>query len=132
MKNKLIVLSGFVLGLAPVVALAANTSTSKCQVLLDAKGGAIEDIPTLLCKIGQIFNGAVPILIALAVLIFVIGVVQYVIANDEEAKKKGRARMIYGIVGLAVIVALFGLVNILTNTFGLQDQQDISFPQANI
>ncbi|KKS24434.1 MAG: hypothetical protein UU82_C0006G0032, partial [Candidatus Nomurabacteria bacterium GW2011_GWC2_41_8] len=36
-----------------------------------------------------------------------------------EAKKAGRDRIIFGIIGLAVIIALWGLVRILTNTFGV-------------
>jgi len=56
------------------------------------------------------------------------GVVQYVISNDEEAKKTGRNRMIYGIIGLAVIIGMWGLVNILKNTFGLDNVQNITLP----
>ena len=48
---------------------------------------------------------------------FVWGVVQYVIAGGEEAKKKGKDHVIFGIIGLAVIVSLFGLVNIVVKTF---------------
>jgi len=41
------------------------------------------------------------------------------IASDEEAKKAGRDRIIFGIIGLAVIVAMWGLVNILIKTLVL-------------
>ena len=46
------------------------------------------------------------------------------------AKKKGRDRVIYGIIGLAVIIAMWGLVKILTDTFGLtqSNQTDIILP----
>lgn len=112
MKKKLIVLSGFVLSLSPVAALAA-TFGGTCN------SGTITDLGSVLCKIGQLLNAVVPVLIALAVVWFVWGVISYMIGNDEEAKKRGRDRVIYGIIGFAVIVALWGLVNILTNTFGL-------------
>ncbi|MFA6177611.1 MAG: pilin [Candidatus Paceibacterota bacterium] len=113
MKKKLIALSGFVLGLAPVAALAATVGTGPCNA------GQISDIGGIMCKISQLLNAVVPVLIALAVVFFVWGVVSYVINDDEEAKSKGRDRIIYGIIGFAVIVALWGLVRILTNTFGL-------------
>jgi hypothetical protein len=45
--------------------------------------------------------------------------VQYVIADGEEAKKTGKDRMIYGLIGFAVIVGLWGFVNIIVSTFGL-------------
>ena len=49
---------------------------------------------------------------------FVWGVVQYVIAGGEEAKAKGRDHIIYGIIGLAIIFSLMGLVNLVVSTLG--------------
>ncbi len=112
MKKKLIMLSSFVMGLAPVVAFA--------QVNAQAPGcvGKI-GIPNIICRIGGLLNLIIPIVIALGLVYFVWGIISYVIASDEEAKTTGRDRMIYGIIGLAVIVAVWGLVNILLNTFGV-------------
>ncbi|OGI59793.1 hypothetical protein A2814_00385 [Candidatus Nomurabacteria bacterium RIFCSPHIGHO2_01_FULL_38_19] len=133
MKKKLIVLSGFVLALMlvviPVVALAQTTggpTGNPCNVGNFATASTIQD---LLCRIGNILNAVVPILVALGVVYFVYGVITYVIASDEEAKKKGRDRIIFGIIGLAVIVAVWGLVRILTRTFGLDNQRvPITYP----
>ncbi|MCX6752485.1 MAG: hypothetical protein NTZ87_03230 [Candidatus Nomurabacteria bacterium] len=66
-------------------------------------------------------KSVIPLIFALAVALFVWGVVQYVINSDEEAKKeKGRQFMIWGIIALAVMVSVWGLVNILGNTFGIE------------
>ena len=124
MKKKLIVLSGFVLGLAPVIALAQTTGGTPTV----CAGGAITTVQGLLCKFAEIFAAVLPVLIALGVIYFVWGVISYVIASDEEAKKAGRDRMIFGIIGLTVIVAVWGLVAILRNTFGLSNVQNIDFP----
>ena len=63
----------------------------------------------------------IPLIFALAVALFVWGVVQFVINSGEEAKKeKGRQFMIWGIIALAVMVSVWGLVNILGNTFGIE------------
>jgi len=110
MKKKLIALSSFGLTLMPLSAFAASNNCAFVQ------SGTIE---ALICRVGNILNTLIPILVVLGVVYFVWGVVQYVIASDEEAKKKGRDRMIFGIIGLAVIVAMWGLVAILTNTFNL-------------
>lgn len=123
MKKKLIVLSSFVLSFAPVVALAAVTTGSTTCI-----GTGVQDITMVLCKIGQILNAVVPVLIALGVVYFVWGVITYVIASEEEAKKNGRNRIIYGIIGLAVIVALWGLVGILTKTFNVDNTGIINLP----
>ena len=60
--------------------------------------------------------------------LFYLGSYFYVIASDEEAKTAGRDKIIYGIIGLAVIIAVWGLVKILTNTFGLNNTQNIVYP----
>ncbi len=121
MKKKLGVLSGVALSFAPLLALAQgvggnainNTRNVSCA---NASGGTIEWI---ICKIGDILNILIPILIVAGVVFFVWGVVQFVISDDEEAKKKGKNRMIFGIIGLVVIVAMWGLVGIVEKTFGL-------------
>ena len=89
-----------------------SATVSKCNI-------DISSIGDLLCKIGEILNATIPVLVALGVVYFVWGVVTYMIGSEEEAKKKGKNRIIYGIIGLAVIVGLWGLVNIVVNTFGL-------------
>ena len=124
MKKKLIILSGSVFGLAPFVALAQLTGSNPSVCLR----GQITTIQDLLCKFSEILNAILPVLIALGVVYFVWGVISYVVGSGEEAKKKGRDRIIYGIIGLAVIVGVWGLVAILKNTFGLNNVQRINFP----
>ena len=120
MKKKLVILSGSVLGLMPMVAFA--------QQALDCANAGSGNIQRILCTIGYLLNLIVPVVITLGIVYFVWGVISYVIAGDEEAKTKGRDRMIYGIIGLAVIVALWGLVNILLKTFGLDTPATVTFP----
>lgn len=110
MNKKLAILSGLGLVFAPLVALAQQ---SGCDY---AQPGTIEAV---VCKIGDILNTVIPILIVLGIVFFVWGVVMYVMAKEEEAKKKGRNQMIFGIIGLVVIVAMWGLVGIVINTFDL-------------
>lgn len=126
MKKKLVVLSGFVLGLAPVVALAQVTTNPTAFTCNN------DNLWGLLCKIGNLLNAIVPVLIALGVVFFVWGVITYVISSDEEAKAKGRTNMIYGIIGLAVIVGLWGLVRIVGNTFGLNNNINITLPTVPV
>ena len=132
MKKKLIVLSGFVMGVAPLVALAqgvvsSGTSSTGCEI-----GSRSGTLFGLLCRLGQLMNAVVPVLIALGVLYFVWGVVQYVIASDEEAKGAGKNRIIYGIIGLVVIIGLWGLVSVLRNTFALDNTTNIQLPTVPV
>ena len=125
------VLSGLVL-LTPALVFAQ----SACTPL--GSGGVTSSTGTLfnfLCTIKNLFNTIIPVLVALGVVYFVWGVITYVIASDEEAKKSGRDRMIYGIIGLAVIIGLWGLVGILGNTFNIgsdQNPEKITLPGVEL
>ncbi len=124
MKKKLIVLSGMALGFAPVLALAQQTG-----VLNRCAGVGQGTLSGILCKISDLLNLVVPILVALGVIYFIWGVISYVIGTDEETKASGRQKIIYGIIGLAVIVGVWGLVKILNTTFGVDtNQQHITLP----
>jgi len=130
MKKKLIVLSGFVLGLSPIVALAQVSTSGATSAGCDyGAGGTLFGI---LCRAGQFLNSVVPVLIALAVVYFVWGVITYVINDDEEAKKKGRDRVVFGIIGLAVIIGMWGLVNLLRNTFALNNNTNVTLPTVPV
>jgi uncharacterized membrane protein HdeD (DUF308 family) len=132
MKKKLMVLSGLVLGLAPVAVFAQVTtggSTSSGCNYVSTSGG---NLFGLMCRVGQFLNSVIPLLIALAVVFFVWGVVQFVISQDEEAKTRGRNKIIYGIIGLAVIIGLWGLVNLLGNTFGLNNAGNEELPTVPV
>jgi len=136
MKKKFlgfVVLSVFVLGgLLPVVASAQPTPVQ--QTCGTVGGSGTEDrvgtgtLETIICRIGSILNTIIPFLIVLGVLYFAWGVVSYVIGGDEEAKTKGRDRMIYGVIGLAVIVGVWGLVGILNRTFNPQTGGTVTIP----
>ena len=75
---------------------------------------------SLLCRLQQVLNAVIPVLVALGVVYLVWGIVQYFIGDSDEAKKKGKDRIMYGIIGLAVIISVWGLVYILVDTFGTE------------
>ncbi|MFA5783203.1 MAG: hypothetical protein WC868_13125 [Bacteroidales bacterium] len=79
----------------------------------------ITNIGDIICKAGSILKLIIPVLILLGIVYFVWGVVTYFINDTEEAKKKGRDKIIYGLLGFVIIFALQGLVTIVINTFGL-------------
>jgi hypothetical protein len=128
MKKKLVVLSSLGLIIAPFLAFA-QTTTGSGSCASQASG----TIGYILCIAGNILNTLIPILIVLGVVYFIWGVLQYVISSNEEDKAKGKSHMIYGIIGLVVIVALWGLVSILTTTFGLNSGSvNVNAPTINI
>ena len=123
-KIKLVAFS--LLTLTPLVALA-QASPGIC----DALGG----VSKIVCNINLVLGSILPVLVSLGVIYFVWGVVQYFIGDSEEAKTKGRDRIIYGIIGLAVIISVWGLVKIVTDTLvvggGAPDVTNLAPQSAN-
>ncbi len=87
--------------------------------LVGGCNSSVKDISYIICRLSSILNQIIPFLIGVGALIFVWGVVAYVIGNDEEAKTRGRDRIIFGIIGLAVIASLWGLVNVVVSTLNI-------------
>lgn len=74
---------------------------------------------------GNIFNkligiagATIPAMMILATVLFLWGVITFLVnADNEDARTQGRTFMIYGVVALFVMVAAWGLVEVLYNTF---------------
>jgi hypothetical protein len=98
---KKIISSGLVLSFMPVLAFART------------------DAVQIITRIHQLLNLVIPVLIAFAVVYFIWGVIMYVISGDETKKKEARGHVISGLIGLFVIVAFWGIIGVITNTFGV-------------
>ncbi len=122
MKKKLIVLSSLGVVFAPLVAFAA------AHTCTPSVGGTVVDLFGLLCRFQSLLNAVIPFAIALGVVYLVWGIVMYVIASEEEAKKKGRDSVVAGIIGLVVIIALWGLVRVVVNTLDLNRDGGLQVP----
>jgi len=79
-------------------------------------------------SIGNIFNffsctivgSVIPFLFALAVAAFIWGVIQYFLNPDnEEKRKKGKSYLVWGLIALFVMISMWGLVGVLSETFGI-------------
>ena len=77
----------------------------------------------IICNISKFI---IPLIFALTLVMFIWGIVRYVIgANEEKERERGKQLMIWGIIALAVMVGVWGFVHIVTNTFNL----DFGIPQ---
>ena len=63
----------------------------------------------------------IPLVFSIAVLVFLWGMFTAFIlgGGDEEKQSKGKQLMIYAIVGFVLMVALWGIVALVLNVFGL-------------
>ncbi|MBI2023396.1 hypothetical protein HYT01_02410 [Candidatus Giovannonibacteria bacterium] len=94
--------------------------------LLAAAQGGGTDVNSTLLSIQQILRNTIIVLFVLATVVFLWGVIKYMTAGgDEDAISSGRNFMIFGIIGLFVMVAVWGLVYLLVNTFALPNSGGI-------
>lgn len=101
----------FAFGLAlfalPMVMSAQETITSAAALFFDI-----------------INNILIPAVFALAFLFFIWGVFRYVVAGNEESRAEGQRIMLWGVIGLFVMVSVWGLVNLLTGSVNLDTTLD--------
>lgn len=81
------------------------------------------------CGVKMIINPLIYLIMALALLYFLIGVFKYI--RETDAKRAEAAKMIlWGIIGLFVMVSVWGLVNVVAGTFPLSNNTmpEVKFP----
>lgn len=84
-----------------------------------ASAQPVTDFNSLSFKLSNIGNTIIGLLIALAVIWIIFNVIRYIISADDPEKRKGfGVAILWSIVGLFVILSIWGLVAILSNTFG--------------
>ncbi len=66
-------------------------------------------------------NYLVPFGLAVAVVVFIYGIIRYILAKDQESQAKSRSYIIWGIIGIAVILAVLGLARLLVSFFGINN-----------
>src|SRR5690242_10372750 len=103
MKKTLPILSVLAIAL-PSVALAA---TSK-------------NLSDLIIQITGYLNVALVLLMGVAMVFFVWYVIKYYVRPNAD-RKEGGLYIMYSLIGFFVILSFWGLVNVLQNTFGLQN-----------
>ena len=80
----------------------------------------VTSFSSLIDKVVDVLGKIVPLLIGLAVVVFLYGVLKFITAaGDETKRKEGKDVIIYGIIGLFVMVSVWGLVNLILGTFTL-------------
>ena len=90
-------------------------------------------ISNLATAIGSIIGILIPACMALAVLAFFWGLVKYIAsASDEAAKEGGKTLMIWGMIALFVMVALWGILGWVQAQLGISGTVISSSPPAFI
>lgn len=93
------------------VILASQALISYIEELLGTGGGKVN---AFIDRIKSTLNQVIAVLFTLVTVYFIWGIIQYVRAGgDEIALKKGKQHMIWGIVGMSIMGAAWGIVEII-------------------
>jgi Type IV secretion system pilin len=111
MKKTFIGIGSVVALISPIIAFA---QTTQC-----ATTGAIT-LCTVINRIVGYLNQILFLLIGISIVTFAYFVFKYFIQPNENRKEAG-SYVMYSVIGFFVILSVWGLVNILQNTFGLNN-----------
>lgn len=77
-------------------------------------------VGTLMKSINRvILNPLILFLFALALAYFLYGVMQFIInPGNEEIRKTGKSHMMWGVIGMVIMVSVFGIMQLIVNTIG--------------
>jgi uncharacterized membrane protein YidH (DUF202 family) len=68
----------------------------------------------------NIINPLIGLLFALAVVYFLYGLVQFMMNQDNDEKKTtGKSHMIWGVIGITVMLGVYTILNVVLSTFGI-------------
>ncbi|OHB10712.1 MAG: hypothetical protein A3G05_00975 [Candidatus Zambryskibacteria bacterium RIFCSPLOWO2_12_FULL_45_14] len=94
-----------------------------------ASAQTLGNLETLVRSIGRLVDIALPIVVGIALLAFFWGLVKYIFAQgNEESKADAKKIMLWGVIALFVMVAVWGLVQFIGNALGIQQGQTITVP----
>src|SRR3989344_9032814 len=99
-----------------IIVAAGSVGTFAMPLMASAQ--SITSVTTL---ISSLINYSIGILIGVAIIAFFVGLIKYLFKSTGDATEKGKAAklMIYGIIAIAVMLSIYGLVRLLQNTFGV-------------
>lgn len=83
-------------------------------------------------QVNRVVNYIIPFLVGLAVLVVIYGVFSFISnAADEEARASAKQFIIWGVIGIFIMLSVWGLVSILENTLTFQkDAAGIDVPSV--
>jgi len=87
------------------------------------------NIQTLLTNFLNLINGyLIPFLIACAIVAFFWGIVRYIFGASGEGHGDAIKLISAGIIGLVVMLAVWGIVALVTNSLGIGGTTTVSLP----
>ncbi|MDP3735356.1 MAG: hypothetical protein Q8R39_02935 [bacterium] len=78
----------------------------------------VSDIIRAISK--EILNPLIALMFALALVVFLWGLVEFIATNEsDQGRTNGKKHMLWGVIGMTIMVGATAIIKIVTNTFGL-------------
>ena len=99
-------------------------------VMAFAQGTGLDTVnQNIITPISHAVSLLIPVAFGLAVLFFFYGVAMYILAaGDPKKASEGKSIMIYGVIALAVMASIWGLVIYLQDTLGVNNATSVPTP----
>lgn len=108
MKKRLLYLGALISVFSPSIIFAQ-------QIDLTNATNAFSSVRTFI-------DSLIALLVGIAILVVVYGIIKFIASGDDAAaRKSGGAFMAYGIIGIFVMISIWGLVGFLDSSFTLSD-----------
>jgi hypothetical protein len=81
-----------------------------------------DSIDELFFKLNDtLLNPIIEFMFIVAFVVFIYGVMQYLRNADQPDKRQqGQKHMLFGLLGFLIMFTVYGIINLLLNTFGIQ------------
>ena len=120
MKKVLPIIGAQLVTLTPLIALAQATSGDNLGPISNVFESFISFINDTL----------IPLVFALALLMFFYGILKYFImgGGDEGKRNEGKQLMLWAIIGFVVMASIYGIVAIISSGLGIGGEKQINVP----
>lgn len=110
--------------------ITAAMFLSIAAVIVPFFASAASKLNTILNNIQDTLGIIIKILITLALVVFIWGVVRFIAAaGNPQQIRQAKGIMLYGIIAIAVLAMMTGIIAFLQTYFGISDGQPITIPQ---
>lgn len=97
-----------------------------------ASAQALDGFVNITEGIAEIVAILVPLVVSLSFIVFVWGIIQYLLAKDPESQSKAKGYIVWSVVAMAVIAGVWGISNFLLGNLGIDpnDSNNINIPNV--
>lgn len=93
------------------------------------------DVDTLIRKFNTyLFNPLILLMVVLGVVYFLYGVFEYMRdSSSDDGREKGQRHMLWGLIGLSIMVGVFLIMRVILGTIGLTEEDiNVDTGEVNI